>query len=134
MPPRGSPGTSGGTSAVGAQFGGVPDPGGTRRQSIMDRLKRAASQPSLAGLPGGLGSVPKGIVKAAEALIARSDSGSSAGGASSAAMRGSASAPGIAEPAVPAMTPAAARSTSPGCVPQGSVPMHLFCLCRQNMV
>ncbi|BDA48709.1 probable LysM and putative peptidoglycan-binding domain-containing protein at N-terminal half [Coccomyxa sp. Obi] len=112
IPPRGSPGSSGATTALGAQFGGVPDPGGTRRQSIMDRLKRAASQPSLAGLPASLGSVPKGIVKAAEALIARSDSGGSTAGASSTSLRASVSAPGIAEPA--AKAPAAARPTSPG--------------------
>ncbi len=110
MPPRGSPGSGGPAAAVGAVPGG-PDPGGSRRQSLMDRLKRAASQPSLGGLPSGL-SVPKGIVKAAEALLARSDSGGNAG--APAALRGSASAPGMADPPAAAKAPAAASSTPSG--------------------
>ncbi|CAL5223678.1 g6229 [Coccomyxa viridis] len=57
--------------------GNSPAPG-SRRQSIMDRVKRAASQPTLSGLPQALG-VPQ-IVKAAEALVARVDT--SAGPAS----------------------------------------------------
>ncbi len=87
----------------------------------MDRLKRVASQPSLTGLPASFGSVPKGIVKAAEALIARSDSGGSAASAPSASMRASVSAPRIAEPAAAARAPPATSSTSPGCVPQERV-------------
>ncbi|KAK9917383.1 hypothetical protein WJX75_003789 [Coccomyxa subellipsoidea] len=109
IPPRGSPG-GGAAAATTGGHQGVPDPGGSRRQSLMDRLKRAASQPSLAGLPSGL-AVPKGIVKAAEALLARSDSGSSAG--ASASLRGSASAPGMAEPAA-VKAPAPASSVSTG--------------------
>lgn len=114
IPPRGSPG-GGAAAATAGGHQGVPDPGGSRRQSLMDRLKRAASQPSLAGLPSGLASglaVPKGIVKAAEALLARSDSGSSAG--ASASLRGSASAPGMAEPAA-VKAPAPASAVSTGC-------------------
>ncbi|CAL8463425.1 g2959 [Coccomyxa elongata] len=114
IPPRGSPGSSGGTTALGAQFGGGRNLGGTRQQSLMDRLKRVASQPSLTGLPASLGSVPKGIVKAAEALIARSDSGGSAAGALSASLRASVSAPRIAEPVAAARAPPASSSTSPG--------------------
>lgn len=49
-----------------------------------NRIKRAASQPSLAGLPSALG-VPS-IVKAAEALVSRSEgSASSSRGAPAAA-------------------------------------------------
>ncbi|CAK0740559.1 hypothetical protein CVIRNUC_001259 [Coccomyxa viridis] len=56
------------------QMPGSAAPSG-RRQSIMDRVKRVASQPTLSGLPQALG-VPN-ILKAAEALVARVDPGGS---------------------------------------------------------
>jgi hypothetical protein len=61
---------------------GTGQTSGRRRESLVDRLKKAASQPSLAGLPSALG-VPS-IVKAAEALVSRSEgSASSSRGPSS---------------------------------------------------
>lgn len=111
--PRGSP-SVGGATAPGAPPG-MPQPSGRRRTSVMERLKRAASQPTLAGLPAGLAATSKGIVKAAEALIARSDTGGSGGGCGSAtsSLRGSASAPGMGDPAALEALPAAS-SVSPG--------------------